>query len=59
MPTLSYDIDEIGMTLDEWDRLLHPEDKDRAYADLKEHLDGLTPQFVNEQRLRCKDGTYR
>ncbi|CAI5976560.1 unnamed protein product [Closterium sp. NIES-65] len=55
---LGYEPGDIGSTLDEWDRLLHPEDKDRAYADLKEHLDGVTAQFVNEQRLRCKDGSY-
>ncbi|CAI5514594.1 unnamed protein product [Closterium sp. Naga37s-1] len=56
---LGYEPGDIGSTLDDWERLLHPEDKDRAYADLKEHLDGVTAQFVNEQRLRCKDGSWR
>ncbi|GJP57249.1 hypothetical protein CLOM_g16275 [Closterium sp. NIES-68] len=56
---LGYEPGDIGSTLDDWERLLHAEDRDRAYADLKEHLDGVTAQFVNEQRLRCKDGTYR
>ena len=42
-----------------WESLLHPDDVASAYIDLKAHLDGLTDVFQHEQRLRCKDGSYR
>lgn len=56
---LGYTDDEIGNSLDEWDSRLHPEDKERCYADLNRHFNGETPLYQNEHRLRCKDGSYK
>jgi len=56
---LGYEEAEIGDGLDEWDKRVHPDDKDRCYADLTKHFQGQTPEYRNEHRLRCKDGTYK
>jgi two-component system, sensor histidine kinase and response regulator len=56
---LGYREDEIGGTLDEWDRRVHPEDRERTNADIKRHLSGETPQYVNEHRVLCKDGSWK
>ena len=56
---LGYEEDEIGTTLDEWDKRVHPEDKERCHADLQRHFAGETPVYQNEHRLLCKDGSYK
>lgn len=56
---LGYRDDEIANRLDEWDRRLHPDDRERAYADVNRYLAGETVEYQNEQRLRCKDGSYK
>ena len=50
--------DEIGNSLDEWARRVHPEDWDRVQADWQAHLDGKVPQHVVEYRLRHKNGSW-
>ena len=56
----SYEPQELkDSTIATWESLLHPDDVAPAYIDLKAHLDGLTDVFQHEQRLRCKDGSYR
>src|SRR3989339_582772 len=56
---LGYDDTDIGNDLSEWDTRVHPEDRSSVFADLKLHLDGKTPFYLNEHRMRCKDGTYK
>jgi PAS domain S-box-containing protein len=56
---LGYAEDEIGSGLDEWESRVHPEDLSRALADVRAHHDGTTPHYVNEHRMRCKDGTWK
>ena len=56
---LGYGENEIGNTLDEWDKRLHPDDYVRVYNELGRHFEGVTPIFMSEYRLLCKDGTYR
>jgi PAS domain S-box-containing protein len=56
---LGYAGHEIGNTVDEWDRRLHPEDKAAAYADLERHFRRETETYQNEHRLLCKDGSYK
>ncbi len=55
---LGYCDEEIGDHLSEWAGRVHPEDFDRVMSDVQDHLAGRTPVYVNEHRLRCKDGTY-
>ncbi len=56
---LGYEEHEIANALEEWDKRLHPEDREQAYADLQNHFIGKTPTYINEHRLRCKDGSYK
>ncbi|MBN2122978.1 MAG: PAS domain S-box protein [Deltaproteobacteria bacterium] len=56
---LGYEDHEIGNTLEEWDKRVHPEDKERVYEDIDRHFSGKTPSYVSEHRVRCKDGTYK
>ncbi len=50
---------EIGDGLDEWEKRVHPDDHDRAMAEVTAHLQGRTAQYVNEHRVRCKDGSWK
>jgi len=50
---------EVGTGLEEWSSRVHPEDMPGVMADLQPHLDGMTQGYVNEHRVRCKDGSYK
>jgi PAS domain S-box-containing protein len=56
---LGYAEHEIGDRIDEWHSRIHPEDRDHALSELQSHLDGHTPRFEHEHRLRHKDGGWR
>ncbi|HIK32641.1 MAG TPA: PAS domain S-box protein [Oscillatoriales cyanobacterium M4454_W2019_049] len=56
---LGYADDELENTYEGWERLLHPEDRDRTLAAVRSHLDGETPHYSVEYRLRCRDGSYK
>jgi len=56
---LGYADDEIGTGLDEWSSRVHPEDMAAVMADLQPHLDGQVATYINEHRVRCKDGSYK
>jgi PAS domain S-box-containing protein len=56
---LGYSEQEIGATLDEWERRIHPDDKTAAYADIERHFRGETEIYHNEHRMLCKDGSYK
>jgi PAS domain S-box-containing protein len=56
---LGYADHEIESDLAEWDRLVHPDDLERAQARVQRYLASPYPNFQNEFRMRHKDGTYR
>lgn len=56
---LGYAEHEIGSGLEEWDGRIHPDDKEKVYADLNAHLEGKTPYYQNTHRVLCKDGSYK
>ena len=56
---LGFSEDELEAGLVEWERRVHPEDKMAADAALQDCLDGRTPVYVKELRLRCKDDSYK
>jgi diguanylate cyclase (GGDEF)-like protein/PAS domain S-box-containing protein len=56
---LGYSESEISNSLNEWERLVHPDDLSETMNAVKEHLDGKTPAYINEQRLLCKNGSYK
>jgi diguanylate cyclase (GGDEF)-like protein/PAS domain S-box-containing protein len=50
--------DEIT-TPDGWFTRVHVDDAARVREDLERHLEGSSPQFENEHRIRHEDGSYR
>ena len=56
---LGYSDNDISNSLNEWERLVHPDDLPDTMIAVKEHLDGKTPAYMNEHRLLCKNGSYK
>lgn len=56
---LGYEDHEIRHHIDEWEIRLHPEERDRVYDANLAHINGATPHYEYEYRLRHKDGSYR
>lgn len=54
-----YGPDEIEDLSDELDRRTHPDDLEQMQADRQAHFDGLTPTYINEHRVQCKDGRWK
>ena len=44
---------------DDWLGRIHPEDQPRAQSELDAHLQGDTPHFEVESRMRHEDGSFR
>jgi PAS domain S-box-containing protein len=51
--------DEVGNALQEWEQRIHPEDKAVTFAAVQDALEGRTPIYINEHRVRCKDASYK
>lgn len=56
---LGFSEDELGNSPQEWTTRIHPEDKTKTLSTLREYLDGKTSIYVSEQRVCCKDGSYK
>ncbi len=56
---LGYEEHEVGDSLQEWESRVHPEDWERIQVELQKHLDGQTPVYGSEHRLRARDGSYK
>jgi PAS domain S-box-containing protein len=53
-----YAAGEIPLTFDAWKARTHPDDVKRVIAALEEHLEGRTPRFREEYRMRARSGKY-
>jgi diguanylate cyclase (GGDEF)-like protein/PAS domain S-box-containing protein len=56
---LGYGDDDIGNSPDDWEQRLHPEDVAQALLALNRCLSGESEFYANENRVRCKDGSYK
>ena len=56
---LGFGEDEIGATVDEWLKRIHPEDAPAVMAAVQSCLDGKTGTAMSEFRMACKDGNWR
>jgi PAS domain S-box-containing protein len=56
---LGYEDREVPDRFEGWERLLHPEDRPRALALLRDCFDGRSPGYELEFRMCHKDGSYR
>lgn len=55
---LGYEPDEIEITNDSWSEICHPDDLGEERRALDAHLTGRTPVYINEHRVRRKDGSW-
>jgi PAS domain S-box-containing protein len=56
---LGYEDHELENNFSTWQERIHPDDRDKAIQDVKAHLNRENDYYVNEHRLRCKDGSYK
>jgi len=56
---LGYEPTELDHNLNTWEKLLHPDDKERVLDQLGKHLTGETNIYQTEHRLLCKDGEWK
>jgi len=56
---LGFEDADIGHSVDEWRRRVHPDDLPGVLAAARAHLSGLSPHYASEHRLRCKDGKWK
>lgn len=56
---LGFEENEIGDSLDEWSSRVHPDDLAGTMEKVKAHMEGRTPAYESEHRVRCRDGGYK
>ena len=56
---LGYSDHELANGYEQWERLLHPDDLERAREKIQSYLSGQSQIYELEHRLRHKDGSYR
>lgn len=56
---LGFTSDEIEHTASFWNDRVHIDDQEDYYADIRRHLNGISPYYSNEHRVLCKDNTYK
>ena len=54
-----YGEDKVWQRSDDYADLVHPEDKAQMVRDQQAHFAGETTNYVNEHRVRCKDGSWK
>jgi PAS domain S-box-containing protein len=54
-----YGANDVMATAADIDRLTHREDIPKMRLDRQAHLEGRTPVYRNEHRMRCKDGSWK
>ncbi|MEO8280155.1 MAG: EAL domain-containing protein, partial [Ideonella sp.] len=50
---------ESSTLAENFDERTHPDDKEGMLRDRRAHLEGLTPAYVNERRVRFGDGSWK
>jgi len=56
---LGYESDKQFAGINAWGKLVHPDDLPDVLSAVADHISGETDQFAVEQRLLCKDGSYK
>ncbi|MDP2325030.1 MAG: diguanylate cyclase, partial [Gammaproteobacteria bacterium] len=54
-----FDEHELTAVPEALDQRTHPDDRAKMDQDRQAHFGGLTPTYVNEHRVRCKDGSWK
>ena len=55
---LGYEPEELAPTMETWERLVDPDDRQRVRQQMKDYFSGASDSFEAEFRMRHKDGTW-
>jgi PAS domain S-box-containing protein len=55
---LGHDLGDLDRSVSTWERLVHPDDRQKAWDAAQAHLRGETERFESEERLRHRDGRW-
>lgn len=55
---LGYQPGELDLSIKAWENLLNPEDREQVLHLLNNHLEGRSPSYESEHRVRCKSGEW-
>lgn len=56
---LGYEAQEIGSDISEWEKLVHPDDREKIFTEIAALVRGRAKSGSCEYRILCKDGSYR
>lgn len=56
---LGYDKSDMFNSLQDWEKRVHPGDREKMQEDMKKHLSGKTPVYINKHRLLCRNRNYK
>lgn len=56
---LEYDPEKDRFSIDDFVGMIHPEDRDRAYQDMKDHLIGKKPVYETEYKIQTRTGKIK
>ena len=56
---LGYTVEELDPHLDTWQRRVHPDDLDAVNEAVQAHVDGDSPYYDTEHRMRTADGDWK
>ena len=56
---LGYIPEELGQHITTWERLVYPEDKNRAMELIDKHFEDEKVEYRIEFRMKCKDGSWK
>ncbi len=53
-----YELEDLEENVETWSSRLHPDDYDKAWQAIKDHLDGVTPFYESEHRILHRSGRW-
>lgn len=56
---LGFEESELDNNPENWEKLFHPDDLDKAISDLKEYVLSKSDSYEDHFRIRCKNGEYK
>ena len=56
---LGYAESEVEDNVASWAGLMHPQDRERALQVLRDYVAGAMPDYAQEIRMRCRDGSWK
>lgn len=53
-----WELHELEAHVANWSSILHPDDYEQVWESIKNHLDGVTPYYESEHRIRHRNGSW-